>query len=120
MVTIEDEDEAALPAVVGAAASTDATPGPDFFRTQLADRVRARCSDEADVPVVQLRLADGTTLDVCHIPTIERLWLAVEAFRDPETCEDMDLVFIPYETVTRVTVSARPQRERPIGFRMVG
>lgn len=128
----EDDVEDAAPAVaLGSASSTDgnfgptfpAEPpfGPDFFDTQLSDCVRGRCGDDAEnVAVVELRLADGTTLDVCRIPTIDRLWMAVEVFRDAEAREDTDLVFIPYETVTRVTISERLQRERPLGFRFGG
>lgn len=130
MVATEDNDEQDLPPVtVGAAASTDANPGPtfpvgppfgpSFFRTVLKDRVRERCTGREEiVPVVQLRLADGTTFDVCHIPTLKRRWFAVEVFQDAENSEDVDLVFIPYETVTRVTISERSQRERPLGFRV--
>lgn len=126
----ELEDEAP-PVAFGTAAATEANPGPTFpvgppfglrfFRTVLKDRVREHFGARPEnVPVVQLRLADGTTYDVCQIEAVERRWLAIEAYRDPETCEDTDLVFIPYETVTRVMVSDRPQRERPIGFRVGG
>lgn len=57
------------------------------------------------MPVVELHLADGTTLDLCHIPTLTAPRLAVQVYRDRETCEDMDLTFIPYGLIMRVTVS---------------
>jgi hypothetical protein len=128
MVTADDEEEQSVVAL-GAAAATEGTPGPtfpaeppfgaEFFQTVLRDRVRDSCSDRAEeLPVVQLRLADGSTLDLCHIVTVERLWFSVQAFRDPETGDEMDLVFVPYETVTRVTLSMLPQHQRPIGFRV--
>lgn len=91
--------------------------GPAFFATVLADRVRAACDGHPEqVPVVELHLADGLTLDLCHIPGLEAQWLAAEAYRDRETCEEMDLVFVPYGMITRVTVSMWHPSQRPIGF----
>lgn len=93
--------------------------GPEFFATVLAARVHAACDGHPDgVPVVELHLADGMTLDVCHIPAIERQWLAAEVYRDKETCEEMDLMFVPYAFLTRVTVSMWHRNQRPIGFRL--
>ncbi len=95
--------------------------GPAFFATVLADRVRAACEGQPEhVPVVELHLADGLTLDLCHIPGIEPQWLAVQAYRDRETCDEMDLVFVPYGLITRVTVSMWHPNQRPIGFQLTG
>lgn len=91
--------------------------GPAFFATVLHDRVRAACDGHPElVPVVELHLADGLTLDLCHIPDLEAQWLAAEAYRDRERCEEMDLVFVPYGMITRVTVSMWHPNQRPIGF----
>ncbi len=93
--------------------------GPAFFATILADRVRAACEGQPEhIPVVELQLADGLTLDLCHVPGIEPQWLAVQAYRDRETCEEMDLVFVPYALITRVTVSMWHPNQRPIGFQL--
>ena len=95
--------------------------GPAFFATILADRVRAACEGQPEhVPVVELQLADGLTLDLCHVPGIEPQWLAVQAYRDRETCEEMDLVFVPYALITRVTLSMWHPDQRPIGFQLTG
>lgn len=95
--------------------------GPAFFATILADRVRAACEGQPDhVPVVELQLADGLTLDLCHVPGIEPQWLATQAYRDRETCDEMDLVFVPYALIVRVTVSMWHPNERPIGFQLAG
>jgi hypothetical protein len=91
--------------------------GPEFFTTVLIERVRVACDGHPDeVPVVELHLADGYILDLCHIPMIERQWLAAQAYRDKEICKEMDLMFIPYPLVTRVTVSMWHRNQRPIGF----
>lgn len=93
--------------------------GPAFFAMVLTERVRAACDGQPDhVPVVELQLADGLTLDLCHIPGVQAQWLAVQAYRDRETCQEMDLVFVPYGLITRVTVSMWQPSQRPIGFQL--
>lgn len=90
---------------------------PTFFVTALRERVRAECDGHPEaVPVVELHLADGATLDICHIPAIEPQWLAAQVYRDLETCEEMDLMFVPYGLITRVTVSMWHPSQRRIGF----
>ena len=91
--------------------------GPSFFATVLGDRVRASCDQHPEsVPVVELHLGDGVTLDLCHVPIVEAQWLAAEFYRDRETCKDMDVAFIPYGLITRVTVSMWHRSERPLGY----
>ncbi|MCC6238087.1 MAG: hypothetical protein IT299_11020 [Dehalococcoidia bacterium] len=63
---------------------------------------------------------DGTTLDLCHIPGIEARWVAAEVYRDRETCDEMDLMFVPYGLITRITVSMWHRNQRPIGFNLGG
>lgn len=93
--------------------------GPAFFASALHARVRAQCDEHPEgVPVVELHLADGTTLDVCHIPVLEAPWLAAQVYRDRETCEDMDLVFVPYGLIMRVTIAVWHRSQRPIGFNL--
>jgi hypothetical protein len=110
----DEEDLSRLPAV--------GPPfGPAFFATILVDRVRAACEQQPDhIPVVELQLADGLALDLCHVPGIEPQWLAVQVYRDRETCEEMDLVLVPYALITRVTVSMWHPNQRPIGFQLTG
>lgn len=93
--------------------------GPEFFATVLAERVRAECQGRPDqVPVVEVHLLDGYSLDLCHIPGVEPQWMAAYAWRDREACEEMDLLFIPYGLVTRVTISLWHKSQRPIGFQL--
>jgi len=97
----------------GWAVPSDAT----FFLTVLGERVRSYCPGAPDdVPVVLLQLADGTRLDLCHVAMLAPRWIGLVVFRDAASCEEMDLVCVPYETIVRVTVSSRPADERRIGF----
>ena len=93
--------------------------GPEFYRTVLPDRIRQECAARpGQVPVVQLKLGDGAALDVCHIIHLADRWLAVAYFRDTERCEEMDIAFLAYEFVTRVTFSLHDPRARRLGFRI--
>jgi len=92
--------------------------GPSFFRSVLSERVEAHCRGAStDVAVVLLHLVDGRSLDLCHVAQVAPGWIAVAAFRDVPTCEEMDLVFVPYGAIHRITISARARTERVIGFR---
>jgi hypothetical protein len=71
------------------------------------------------VPVVTLLLSNGRVLDLCHIVRLDGAWLAVQYFRDTQTCPEMDVAFLPYELVSMVTVSLRHPGNRKIGFQQV-
>ena len=89
----------------------------DFYKAVLPDRVERECKQQPGrVPVVQFRLGDGTIVDVCHIVHLADTWLGLAVYRDATTCEDMDIVFLPYEAVTRVTLSLHDPSARRIGF----
>jgi hypothetical protein len=90
---------------------------PNFYQTVLPDRVRQECAQRpSHVPVVEFRLADGITLDVCHIVHLADKWLAVAYFRDSSACQDMDIAFLGYEMVLRVMLSLHDPRARRLGF----
>lgn len=112
-------DEQPGPAAERPAPMSGVPFGPQFFQQVLPDRVRAMCDGQPEqVPVVQLHLADGTAPDLCHVSTLEPAWFAADVFRDHETCEDMDMVFVPYSLVMRVTVSLRHRSQRAAGFEL--
>jgi len=91
--------------------------GPAFFLTVLADRVQQQCKQQPDaIPVVELHLADGTTLDLCHVAGVGPQWIAALYYRDRETCEEMDTAFVPYGLITRLTISMWHRSQRKIGF----
>jgi len=88
-----------------------------FYQAVLSDRVAKECEGHPGlVPVVELRLGDGTVLDLCHVIALSERWMSVAFFRNTETCEDMDVTFVPYELVIRVTVSLHLPSHRAIGF----
>ena len=89
----------------------------DFYKAVLPDRIERECDRRpSHVPVVQFRLTDGTVLDTCHIFHLADSWLGVAVYRDATTCEDMDLVFLPYEAVTRVIIALHDENTRKLGF----
>jgi len=88
-----------------------------FFSGFLGNRARALCTEHPDqTAVVLLHLADGAVLDLCHIEQLFADWLAGMVYRDPKTCDRMELVFVPYTLITRVTISLPSVHERQIGF----
>lgn len=88
-----------------------------LFRSILPDRVKTECEARPEmIPVVLFRLADGATLDVCHVPHLADKWMAEAHFRDADGCEDMDIAFIGFKMVIRVNVSLHHQQTRKFGF----
>ena len=88
-----------------------------FYKQVLPERITEECQQRpGDIPVVNLHLASGRVMDLCHIVHLADLWFAVNYFRETESCKDMDLAFLPYELVTMVTVSLHHPQSRPIGF----
>ncbi len=90
--------------------------GP-FYLSVLPDAVKQQCQMQpGHVPVVELHLGDGTTLDLCHIVTLAPSWFAVAYFRDPAEGEEVDQALLPYQFVQWITLSAHPPHVRRIGF----
>jgi len=88
-----------------------------FYTSVFPDLVQKECRRQADkVPVVEFHLGDGTTLDICHILQLSDRWMTVAFFRDLNTCEDMDIGFLPFELVVRITVSFHNAKSRRLGF----
>jgi hypothetical protein len=90
-----------------------------FFSGFLGERARALCAGQPNrIPVVLLHLADGTILDLCHIEQLFPDWMGGTVYHDAKTCDRMDLVFVPYALIMRVTISLPSIHERRIGFQM--
>lgn len=93
--------------------------GPSFFVGQLRAFIRARCPDPSEaLPSVQLHLAEGDILEVCHIIGLAPRWLALAAIEMERSVASprMRTEIIPYWHITRITV--RPVRPEPglVGF----
>jgi hypothetical protein len=100
-----------------AVAGSNAPFNHAFFQTVFPGRVRSLCeSRSGEVAIVLLQLADDRELDLCHIELLAPRWMAVAVFRNGTSCESMDSVFVPYEMITRVTLSSRNAGERHMGF----
>jgi hypothetical protein len=90
--------------------------GP-FYQQVLPDAVRQQCQDQSGhVPVVQLHLGDGATLDLCHVVSLAPTWFAVAYFRDPAVGEEVEQALLPYPMVEWITLSFHPPHVRRIGF----
>ena len=91
--------------------------GPSFFVDHLRQFVRDRCPDPAEhLPLVRLRLADGDTLNVCHIISVSPRWVML-AVRDAANHGDgMALELVPFESIRRVGIVTRRAGEGSIGF----
>ena len=89
----------------------------NFHRSVLPEWIKTQCEGKPEgIPVVELRLADGALLDLCHIVNLADQWMAVAHFRDLGSCDEMDLAFVRFETVVRVDLSMHDPRSRRIGF----
>ncbi|HVV83381.1 MAG TPA: hypothetical protein VHE35_09890 [Kofleriaceae bacterium] len=107
-----------LAAVVRAAGARHAF-GPDFFLVHLAAFVRDRCPEEGEhLPRVDLVLADGQSIRICHVIALGPRWVAVAA-RDDDRRDDrmvMRTEILPYELIARVSIAAGADHGRGIGF----
>jgi hypothetical protein len=92
--------------------------GPQFFALQLSRFVRDHCpTAEESLPQVELHLASGQILDLCHVIGVAPGWVALAVFtgRRREGAP-MRTELVPYGLITRVTVSQGPSSECAIGF----
>lgn len=90
-----------------------------FFATAFRERVSALCKERpGDATVVLVQLADGRVLDLCHIELLTPRWMMAAVFREGSDCKEMDTALVPYELVTRITLSRRKASERRLGFRL--
>lgn len=94
--------------------------GPSFFLGHLGRFVRDRCPDATEnLPLVQVRLADGETLDVCHIIGVAPRWVML-AVRDAGSHhEGMAVELVPYEIIRRVSIGSKRPEGSSIGFAQI-
>ncbi len=115
-----DEGQAAGgPAAIREELLQGAPFGAAFFLTRLRAFVRERCPDPAEgLPVVELHLADGEVLDLCHVIGVAQGWvaLAVNEIERPAAAPRMRTEIVPYECIVRVTVRSARVEAAHVGF----
>jgi hypothetical protein len=93
--------------------------GPMFFASQLRVFVRDCCGGADDHhPVVQVLLADGALLDLCHVIGVASGWVAL-AVRDEDHPRDESrrrTELVPYRAIERVTIKPQRGEAGGIGF----
>ena len=101
-------------------ADLSCTFGPSFFLGHLGRFVRDRCPDpNENLPVVQVHLATGEILDICHIVGVSPRW-AMLAVRESAGHEDgMAIELVSYELIQRVSIRTRRAGSASIGFSQV-
>ena len=91
--------------------------GPLFFADQLAAFVRDRCPEPSErLPTVDLWLAQGEPIRVCHVIAVTPRWVVIAARDRDETDAKMTTEFHPYELIVRVSIGPTVARGRGIGF----
>lgn len=91
--------------------------GPSFFLGYLERFVLDHCPDPTEkLPRVQIHLANGETLDLCHIIGVSPRWV-VFAVRDTASHSDgMAIELVPFERIQGVRIGT-PDTEGPfVGF----
>src|SRR3990172_9517764 len=95
--------------------------GPAFFLDQLRAFVRDRCPNPREgLPAVQLHLADGGALDVCHVLAVSPTWvaLAITEVERAVSAAPMRTEFVPFGMISRVTVRSGARGEHHAGFNL--
>jgi hypothetical protein len=90
--------------------------GPGFFLGQLRAFARDRCPDPAEgLPAVQIHLASGEVLDLCHVVGLGPAFVALAIVEGEGEPRRMRTELVPYQLVARVSV--RPPGGRVhVGF----
>jgi len=109
-----DDDEAARLEAATAFTRADlgCTFGPSFFLGQLGRFVRDRCPDPKEhLPVVQVHLADGETLDICHIIGVSPHWVMLAVHDAASHHDGMVIEVVPFAVVRRISIRTRRAAE---------
>lgn len=91
--------------------------GPIFFLHHLAGFVRDRCPDPHDhMPVVEMHLADGETVTVCHIVGVSPRWVVLAVWAPGSDNEGMAVECVPFGMIRRVSIHSR-RANASVGFK---
>ena len=120
---IADEAADATPEQLVRAALIEASKhypfGPAFFMSQLRGFAGEKCPDPArGLPVVELHLADGEVLALCHVIGVAPAWVALAVNETDHTTSAprMRTEFVPFEVITRVTLRLSRPESPHLGF----
>lgn len=120
MTTTEETRLAAELAAAFSRAESESTFGPTFFLRHLKRFVRDRCPDPAEhLPAVQVRVAGGEILDVCHVIGVSPRWVVL-AVREPDSQPDgMVVEIVPFQLIHGVRIQAKHTGGGRSGFAQV-
>lgn len=93
--------------------------GPVFFLGQLGAFVREKCPDPGEgLPVVEIHLAEGEILDLCHVMGVAPSWvaLAVNELEAQDDAPPMRTELVPYSRIVQVTVRSCRSGKPGMGF----
>lgn len=98
-------------------ADASASFGPSFFLRELGRFVRDRCPESDEhLPLVQLALADGHTLNVCHVIGVAPHWALIAVSDTGGDGPEMIVEFVPFEMIRRVSIRTRRAASNVVGF----
>jgi hypothetical protein len=93
------------------------TFGPSFFLGHLARFVRNHCPDSNEnLPLVELRLANGETIVLCHVIGVAPRWVMLAIREAKGEGGGMAIELIPYELICSVCIRSLDAKGRAIGF----
>jgi hypothetical protein len=79
--------------------------------------VRDHCPDpDEHLPLVQLRLADGQTLDLCHIIGVSPRWVMLAVRDSSAHPSDMAIEIVPFQMIQGVRIRPRHADGVSVGF----
>jgi hypothetical protein len=116
---IPTEESGARPEVAEAFARADhaCTFGPSFFIGYLGNFVRDHCPEATEpLPLVELRLASGETVSLCHVVGVSPRWVMLAVPRSGSHGSGMRIELLPYELICSVCIRPRETGSGAIGF----
>ncbi len=96
--------------------------GPSFFLQQMGRFVQEHCPNpQQHLPLVQIHLADGRTLNICHIIGVSLRWVVLAVRESGSHHDEMVVDVVPFEMIRGVSIRQRRHSEATssIGFSQI-
>lgn len=91
--------------------------GPSFFLGHLGRFVRDHCPNPTEkLPGVQVRLADGEILDLCHIIGVSPRWVMLAVRNTASHSDGMAIELVPFERIMGVRIGTPRAEGTFVGF----